>query len=60
MTFKQIETAREVRLWIAQIVVPAATAVVVAMSVPEVRHAITVKVDGVKTAIKNKFNKEGA
>lgn len=58
MTFKQIEASREARLWITQIVVPAAAAVVVAMSIPEVRHAIAEKVDSVKTAIKSK--KEGA
>ena len=58
MTFKQIEASREARLWITQIVVPAAAAVVVAMSIPEIRHAIVEKIDSVKTAIKSK--KEGA
>lgn len=40
MTYKQIEAVREARLWITQIVVPAAC---VAMLIPEVRETVTSK-----------------
>ena len=57
MTFKQIETSREIRLWIAQIIVPAITAGAIAMSVPEVRHAVVEKASSLKETIRNKFKK---
>lgn len=54
MTYKQIEASREARLWISQIVIPAAAVVVTAMSVPEVRSAVSAKVNDVKESIKKK------
>lgn len=45
MTYKQIEAAREIRLWIGQIIVPAATVTVAAMTIPEVRQMIAAKAD---------------
>lgn len=60
MTYKQIEAAREVRLWIGQIVVPAATVAVTAMTIPEVRQMIAAKADSVKHKIKSKINKREA
>jgi hypothetical protein len=57
MTYRQIETAREVRHWITQIIVPAATAVAVAMSIPEVRQTVAEKAESAKAFIKNKFSK---
>ena len=60
MTYKQIEAAREIRLWIGQIVVPAATVAVTAMTIPEVRQMIAAKADGVKYKIKSKINKREA
>lgn len=60
MTYKQIEAAREVRLWIGQIVVPAATVAVTAMTIPEVRQMIAAKADSVKYKIKSKINKREA
>lgn len=54
MTYKQIEAAREVRLWIGQIVVPACIAVTSLMTVPEVRQAVAAKADDVKRSIENK------
>lgn len=57
MAYKQIEAAREVRLWIGQIVVPAATVAVTAMTIPEVRQMIAAKADSVKYKIKSKINK---
>lgn len=58
MTRKQIDTSREARLWIGQIIVPAMTLVVTTMGIPEVRHAITSKAKDVTESIKNKFNKK--
>lgn len=58
MTYKQIEASREVRLWIGQIVVPAATAVVTAMMIPEVRQAVAAKAKSIKTSIENKIKKD--
>lgn len=60
MTYKQIEAAREVRLWIGQIIVPAATVAVTAMTIPEVRQMIAAKADSVKYKIKSKINKREA
>ena len=57
MTFKQIETSREIRLWIAQIIVPAITAAAIAMSVPEVRRTVVEKASNIKETIRNKFKK---
>lgn len=60
MTYKQIEAAREVRLWIGQIIVPAATVAITAMTIPEVRQMIAAKADSVKYKIKSKINKREA
>ena len=55
MTYKQIEASREARLWIGQVIIPAITVVGAAMTVPEVRKAVTEKANNLKTAIKKKF-----
>lgn len=58
MTWKQIETSREVRLWVTQIIVPVlgvATAVMVA--VPEARKVAVEKFTETKNWIKCKFHK---
>lgn len=60
MTYKQIEAAREIRLWIGQIIVPAATVTVAAMTIPEVRQMIAAKADSVKCKIKSKINNREA
>ena len=59
MTNRQrIDTSREARLWIGQIVVPVMTLAVTAMGIPEVRRTITSKAKDVTESIKNKFNKK--
>lgn len=58
MTYKQIETMREVRLWIGQIVVPIATTAVAALSIPEVRQAVATKAKSMEASIKKKIKKE--
>ena len=58
MTYKQIETMREIRLWLGQIIVPATTAAVAALSIPEVRQAVAAKAESVKRSVENKMKKE--
>lgn len=58
MTWKRIETMREMRLWIGQIVVPTVTLVAAAMAIPEVREAIATKADQIKESINNKIKKD--
>lgn len=41
MTYRQIETARELRLWLTQVVMPVAIGTgVVIMSIPEARETV--------------------
>lgn len=51
MTYKQIETSREIRLWIGQIIVPA---LAFSMAFPEVRQAAANKAKGIKDRITRK------
>lgn len=58
MTWRQIETSREARLWITQVIVPVlgmATALVVA--VPEIRDMAVAKFTEAKEKIKFKLHK---
>ena len=57
MTYKQIETSREIRLWIGQVVVPAILITTTAMTIPEVRYATVRKIEDIKRTIKTKFKK---
>jgi hypothetical protein len=58
MTYKQIEQAREVRLWIGQIIVPAVTTVATIMYMnPELRYKAKTKFEDIKYEIKTKFKK---
>ena len=59
MTYKQIEASREARLWIGQIIVPAASVVVATLSIPEVRQMIATKATSVKESIQNKTKRRG-
>jgi hypothetical protein len=54
MTYKQIEASREARLWIGQIVVPAASMVVATLSIPEVRQMVATKANSIKESILRK------
>ena len=58
MTYKQIEAAREARLWVTQIIVPTAMTVVLAASIPEAREFFADKAYGVKKFITTKFKKK--
>lgn len=58
MTWRQIETSREARLWITQVIVPVlgmATALVVAA--PEAREVAVAKFTEAKNKIKVKLHK---
>lgn len=54
MTNRQIETSRELRLWIAQVIVPAAFVV---SSVPELRENVKRKLADTKEKIEYKMAK---
>lgn len=54
MTYKQIEASREARLWIGQVVVPAASMVVATLSIPEVRQMVATKANSIKESILRK------
>ena len=58
MTYKQIEAARETRLWISQVIIPAIAVVGTIMSIPETRQAVTDKYDKVKQAINKKLKRQ--
>lgn len=58
MKRKNIEAAREVRLWIGQIIVPAVTLAATTMAIPEVRQAVAAKAKSVKLNIEKKMRKE--
>jgi len=58
MTNRQIETSREVRLWLGQIIIPAASVCVAILSIPEVRYGLAAKVTNIKESIKNKMMKK--
>ena len=55
MTQRQIDSSREARLWLSQIVLPI---VGVIMMVPETRQAVVDKVKSTKKNIENKFTKK--
>ena len=58
MTYKQIEAAREARLWIGQIFVPTLTLIGTTLAIPEVRQAVAAKATEVKTSIENRMKKK--
>lgn len=60
MTYKQIEASREIRLWIGQVIVPAAVAAVTMMSNPNVREFVSAKFDSLKRNAQDKFERNGA
>ncbi len=58
MTYKQIETSREIRLWLGQIIIPAASLTVAILSIPEVRYAVAEKARSVKESIQYKIRRK--
>ena len=58
MTYKQIEASREMRLWIGQVIVPAAAAAIASASNPNTRDYISKKYNNVKSRIQKKFEEK--
>ena len=58
MTRKSLDTMREVRLWIGQIVVPGVILGASVMSIPEVRSAVATKAKEVKMEINRKIKRK--
>ena len=54
MSRRQVESSREVRLWITQVIVPLFA---VTMLVPEWREAVVTKVKNVADKVKSKIHK---
>lgn len=60
MTNRQIETSREIRLWIRDIIVPSiGVGATILWLHPEIKDNIKSKIDEVKSKFKNKFKKGG-
>ena len=55
MTYKQIEASREMRLWIGQVIVPAAIAAVAIASNPQTRNYVSKKYNNVKSRIRSLY-----
>ena len=58
MTWKQLESRRETRLWITQVIIPGAAIVAAAMNIPEVREKVVTKVQDIKSKIKTRLDKK--
>ena len=58
MTWKQIETAREVRLWLGQIIIPLTAMTGVVLANPNARRYVRRKVGAAKEFVKSKFKQE--
>lgn len=58
MTYRQIEQARETRLWLTHVVAPTALVVLTVVSNEKVMNAIVDSVHSVKERIATKFKKE--
>lgn len=57
MTRKQIDASREIRLWIGQVAIPAAVAVITISSNPEAKAYVENKFEGMKSKVKSVFKK---
>lgn len=57
MTRKQLDTMREVRLWVGQMIVPGVTLGASLMAIPEVRNTVCWKVQQVKCSVRDKKEK---
>ena len=55
---RNIEAARETRLWIRDIIVPAITLATTTMAIPEVRQAVAAKAKEIKENIDKKLKKK--
>ena len=60
MTYKQIQAAHEVRMWIKEVIVPVVGTGLVVGSIPEVRETVKSGYRKAKESIQKKFKKEEA
>lgn len=59
MTRRQrIDSSREVRLWLKEVVIPGAAIVASVMAIPEVREPMVRKINATRESIKRKFKKD--
>lgn len=58
MTNRQIDEAREKRLWIRDIIIPVVTTIGVGIAIPEVRKAVSNTCKSVKKNITKRIKKE--
>ena len=57
MSYKRIEASREARLWLGQIIIPATSALMATLTIPEVRQAVAAKATQIKDSIESKMKK---
>ncbi len=58
MTYRQLETSREARLWVTQVIMPTLVlTTTVVMATPELKAAVATKFKNVKAQIQNKLHK---
>ena len=55
MTYKQIEASREMRLWIGQVIVPAAAAAIAIASNPQTRNYVSKKYNDIKSHMRSLY-----
>lgn len=57
MDYKKVETAREIRLWVKEIIIPGLLITGTVLSIPEVQVAIKNQTTKVKTKVQKFFKK---
>ena len=53
---KKVDTMRETRLWIKQIIIPVITLITTTMTIPEIREVISEKAKFVKESMSQKIS----
>ena len=56
--YKDVEAARELRLWISQVVIPGVLVTTCVFSDPQARDAVQTKIENVKYSVGKRFNKK--
>ena len=59
MTYKQIQTSHEIRMWIGQVIIPTVIGGIMLATNPYVRTWVGTKVYNIKLKINSKKNKSG-
>lgn len=53
---RNVDTMRETRLWIKQVIIPVVTLITTTLTIPEVRDAIAEKAKSVKKSVSQKIS----